>query len=467
MYHAGFTDRDIIQYSQAGTIIAIDKYLDNMPNFKRILENRPDIRKAVTASDGHIYALPRVEEMGLLQHPNILFINKDWVNLLSNKNLILMNSSPVKISIEGGNLEDNSTEENILLKPLVIKVNNQVVNGFTLTQYEAILRAMKNNASLLTQGNLIPLTFRYGGWQGNQSDLYAAFGVPENIDHLTVINDQVTFTAVLDKYKEATNYFAGWINEGLIEKDVLTQGEFDLLAKGKGTHPRLGSFYWWEKETVIKPEWQSQYVALPPLIGHDGTQKVGVSNNQEISKGNFVVFSKTKNPEILLTWIDRFYDPIVSAQINYGPIGIVYEEELNADGLLIQKPIPEGMTADELRLRHAPMGVIYLSYEQWENTLVMEYRARLRLKLLDVYIKPYLMENVRQYPNVSFTLQEINTINRYGNDIHSYVYQSSTEWLLKGGVSDQQWQTYVNKLNQMNLAKMMEAYQAAYDRYEE
>ena len=125
------------------------------------------------------------------------------------------------------------------------------------------------------------------------------------------------------------------------------------------------------------------------------------------------------------------------------------------------------MTADELRLRHAPMGVIYLSYEQWENTLVMEYRARLRLKLLDVYIKPYLMENVRQYPNVSFTLQEINTINRYGNDIHSYVYQSSTEWLLKGGVSDQQWQTYVNKLNQMNLAKMMEAYQAAYDRYEE
>ena len=127
MYHAGFTDRDIIQYSQAGTIIAIDKYLDNMPNFKRILENRPDIRKAVTASDGHIYALPRVEEMGLLQHPNIYLLIK-MVNLLSNKNLILMNSSPVKISIEGGNLEDNSTEENILLKPLVIKVNNQVVN---------------------------------------------------------------------------------------------------------------------------------------------------------------------------------------------------------------------------------------------------------------------------------------------------------------------------------------------------
>lgn len=466
MYHAGFSDRDIIQYSAAGTIIALDQYLDNMPNFKKILEERPDIQKVITAPDGHIYALPRVEEMGLLQHPNILFINKDWVNLLSSQNLISLNGQALRVSIEGGNLEDTSTESNIQLKPLVITVNDQVVNGFTLAQYEAILRAMKNNASLLTSANLIPLTFRFSGWQGNQSDLYGAFGVPENIDHLTVVNDQVTFTAALEKYKQATNFFAGWIEEGLIEKDVLTQGEFDLLAKGKGSNPRLGSFYWWEKETVIKPEWQSQYVALPPLIGPDGKQNIGVSNNQEISKGNFVVFSKAQNPEILLTWIDRFYDPVISAQINYGPIGIAYEEELNPDGLLIQKPIPDGMTADELRLKNAPMGVIYLSYEQWENTLVMEYRARLRLALLDVYIKPYIMEGVRQYPNVSFNLSEMNTINRYGTDIYSYVYQSTTGWLLNGGVTDSEWNAYVSKLNQMKLNDMIRAYQSAYDRYE-
>jgi putative aldouronate transport system substrate-binding protein len=466
MYHAGFSDRDIIQYSAAGTIIALDEYLDNMPNFKRILDARPDIKKVITAPDGHIYALPRVEEMGLLQHPNILFINKEWVNHLSDNSLLSLNGQPMTVSIEGGNLEATSTEADIQLKPLTIKVNNQVVNGFTLEQYEVILKAMKDNASLLTSANLIPLTFRFGGWQGNQSDLYAAFGVPENIDHLTVVNNEVTFTAVMEQYKQATNFFAGWIEDGLIEKDVLTQGEFDLLAKGKGTAPRLGSFYWWEKETVIKPEWQDQYVALPPLIGPNGQQAVGVSNNQEISKGNFVVFSKAQNPEILLTWIDRFYDPTISAQINYGPIGIAYEEELNADGLLVQKPIPSGMTADELRLKNAPMGVIYLSYEQWEETLVMEYRARLRLELLDVYIKPYVMENVQQLPNVSFTLSEMNTINRYGTDIYSYVYQSTTGWLLEGGVSDSAWNTYVNKLNQMKLNDMVEAYQTAYDRYE-
>ncbi len=465
MYHAGFSDRDIIQYSAAGTIISFDEYLDNMPNFKNILEKRPDIRSVISAPDGKIYALPRVEEMGLLQHPNILFINKNWVNLLSSQNLILLNGQPIRVSIEGGNLEEASTQENIQLKPLLLKVDDQIVDGFTLEVYEAILRAMKTNASLLTQANLIPLTFRFGGWQGNQSDLYAAFGVPENIDHLTVVNDQVVFTAALESYRNATNFYAGWIQDGLIERDVLTQGDFDLLAKGKGTHPRLGSFYWWEKETVIKQEWQSQYVALPPLIGPNGQQNVGVSNNQEISKGNFVVFSKAAHPEVLLTWIDRFYDPVISAQINYGPIGIVYEEELNAEGLLVQKPIPEGMTADELRLKHAPMGVIYLSDEQWQNTLVMEYRARLRLELLDVYIKPYVFEDVKQYPNVSFNLSEINTINRFGNDIYSYIYQSTTQWLLNGQITNSEWSAYVSKLNQMKLNDMLGAYQTAYERY--
>jgi putative aldouronate transport system substrate-binding protein len=96
----------------------------------------------------------------------------------------------------------------------------------------------------------------------------------------------------------------------------------------------------------------------------------------------------------------------------------------------------------------------------------MEYRARLRLALLDVYIKPYIMQGVKQYPNVIFNLSEMNTINRYGTDIYSYVYQSTTGWLLNGGVTDSEWNAYVSKLNQMKLNDMIRAYQSAYDRYE-
>jgi len=468
MYHAGFSDRDIIQYSSSGTIIALDKYLDNMPNFKQLLEDRPDIKNIITAPDGHIYALPRIEEMGLLQHPNILFINKTWVNKLSEENLIKdKDGNNISVEIIGGNLEDDSTKTDIKLKDLTLKVNGEEVAGFNLDVYEAILTAMKENAKLLTKDHdkLIPLTFRYGGWQGNQSDFYSAFGINENIDHLTVENGKVKFTATDSKFKEATKTTSNWLSKGLIDKEILSQGEFDLLSKGKGTNQRLGSFYWWEKETVIKPEWQDDYVALPPLIGHDGKQNVGISNNHEVGKGQFVVFENAQNPEILLTWIDRFYDPIISAQINYGPIGTVFEEELNEDGMLVEKPLPEGVTSDELRLKHAPMGVVYLSDKQWSETIVMEYRARLRLELLDKYIKPYVAEEVTHYPNVTYTLSEINKINRLKSDIDSYVYQTTTGWLTNGKLSDSEWNQYIAQLNKMKLDELLQIHQDALDRY--
>ncbi|VEU81289.1 type 2 periplasmic-binding domain-containing protein [Haploplasma axanthum] len=467
MYHAGFSDRDIIQYSASGTIIPLDKYLDNMPNFKNILEKRPDIKEVITSPDGHIYALPRVEEMGLLQHPNMLFVNKTWINKLSDANLIKdKNNNTIKVEVIGGNLAEDSTNKDIKLNELTIKINNEVVSGFNLDQYEAILTAMKDNASFLTQeaDKLIPLTFRYGGWQGNQADLYSAFGIAENIDHLTVVDGKVTFTATDSKFKDATNSTASWITKGLIDKEILSQSDFDLLTKGKGNAQRLGSFYWWEKETVIKPEWQDDYVAVPPLIGHDGKQNVGISNNHEVVKGQFVVFENAENPEVLLTWIDRFYDPIISAQINYGPKGIVFQEELNEDGMLVEKPLPEGVTSDELRLKNAPMGIVYLSHEQWENTIVMEYRARLRLVMLEKYIKPYVYENVTNFPNVTYTLSEINQIQRLKSDIDSYTYQTTTKWLLNGGVSDSEWSSYIAQLNKMKLNELLDIHQAAYNR---
>jgi putative aldouronate transport system substrate-binding protein len=368
IYHAGFSDKEIIQYSTKKVILPIDNYLDNMPNFKSILEKRPDIKKILESPDGHIYSLPRVEEMGLLAYPNLLFINKVWVKTL----------------IDSGDIN------------FLTEADLQDGLNLTIANYEKILNLFKTK-DLNNNGrnDELPLSFVFQNWQGNQSDLYAAFGVPENTDHRTIINDQVTFTAVDDKWKAATNYYAGWVANGLIDKEVFSQSQDAFLAKGKASEQRLGSFYWWESETVVtNPD---DYICLNPLIGANGEQYVGVANNPEISKGNFVIFAKTVNPEILLTYIDRFYDPIISAQINYGPIGITYEEELDENGMLVQKPIPEGLTADEFRLKNAPLGLIYLSDEEWATVINMEPRAKLRIERLENYVDLMYIQMLNQF----------------------------------------------------------------------
>lgn len=437
IHHAYFSDAEMIRYAGRRYFLPISDYLDYMPNFKAILDKRPDVRSMITLQDGKIYSLPRVEEMGLMPYPNLLFMNKVWLKKL----------------IDAGEIDFITEAE---LKDGL---------NLTITQMEQVLTLFKSR-DMNDNGNAndeIPLSFVYQNWQGNQCDLYGAFGLPENNDHLLAIDDKVTLTAVDDKFKEATNYYAGWVKKGLIDKSSFENGEDKFLASGKGVE-KLGAFYWWESETVVaNPE---NYICMNPLMGADGkTQMIGLANNPEISKCLFVVMASCPNPEVLLTYMDRFYDPMISAQIVYGPIGVVYEEELDENGKLVQKPIPDGMTADEFRLKNAPMGVSYLSDETWEKYLNMEPRAQLRLERLAERAIPFAPKNVTALPHLTFTQEEINVLSTVQVNIKDYIASKLTKWLLEGGVSDKDWNEYKTTLvNQIGMNDYLRVYQAAYDR---
>ena len=167
-----------------------------------------------------------------------------------------------------------------------------------------------------------------------------------------------------------------------------------------------------------------------------------------------------------MQYFDRFYDPVVSAQINYGPIGIVYEEETDASGMLVQKPVPEGMTTDELRLQNAPLGIIYLSDYAWNNVVRMKPRAQLRLERLGLVATPFVPEGVKPCPNLQFTLEELNTLSNYETNLNDYIRTNLINWLLKGGVTDAQWDAFQNDLaGKCRIDELQKVYQDAYDRF--
>ena len=136
-------------------------------------------------------------------------------------------------------------------------------------------------------------------------------------------------------------------------------------------------------------------------------------------------------------YFDRFYDPVISAQINYGPIGIVYEEETDASGMQVQKPVPEGMTTDELRLERQ-----------------------------DRVATPFVPEGVQPCPNLQFTLEELNTLSNYETNLNDYIRTNLINWLLKGGVTDAQWDAFQNDLaGKCRIDELQKVYQDAYDRF--
>ena len=437
IYHAGMSAGEIIKYAQRKVLLPISDYLEYMPNFSKILEDRPDIKSQLTSEDGKIYSLPRVEEMGLLQSPNILFLNKNWA------------AEAIKAGAVSGITEAD------LKDGLTLKAD----------QMEAILAYFRDHDM---NGNgkpddERPLSFVYNNWQGNQCDLYGMFGLNDNLEHRVVVNDKITYTVLDERFKEATNFIADWVSKGLIDKVSFELSQDNFLANGKGLET-YGAFYWWESETVVSnPE---NYIVCTPLVGPKGDQTACVSNSPEISTGELIFFNGVPNVEILLTYFDRYYDPMISAQINYGPIGIVYEEQLDSKGMLVQKELPAGVTTDELRLQNAPLGIIYLNDYAWNNVVNMEPRAKLRLERLDAYVTPYIPSGVKPTPNLQFTLQELNVLSNYENNLNDYIRTNLIKWLMGGGVSDADWTTFTNDLNgRTHLNELEKVYQDAYNRY--
>ena len=438
IYHAGMSAGEIIKYAKRKVLVPISDYLEYMPNFSKILEERPDIKaQLINVEDGKIYSLPRIEEMGLLEHPNLLFLNKVWA----------------QAAIEAGAVDGLTVAD---LKDGI---------NITAAQMEQILTYFRDN-DMNGNGNAgdeRPLSFVHNNWQGNQCDLYGMFGLNDNLEHRVIVDGKVTYTVQDDRFKEATNFIANWVSNGLIDQVSFEQSQDNFLANGKGLET-YGAFYWWESETVVSnPE---NYIVCNPLIGPNGDQTVCVSNNPEVGTGEVVIFSDCANVEVLLAYFDRFYDPVISAQINYGPIGIVYEEEMDANGMLVQKPVPEGMTTDELRLQNAPFGIIYLSDYAWNNVVNMEPRAQLRLERLALVATPFVADGVQPCPNLQFTLEELNTLSNYETNLNDYIRTNLISWLLKGGVSDAQWDAFQNDLaGKCRINDLQKVYQDAYDRY--
>ena len=209
IYHAGMGAGEIIKYAKRKVLLPISDYLEYMPNFSKILEERPDIKnQLINVEDGKIYSLPRIEEMGLLQNPNILFLNKAWAAK----------------AIEAGAVKGVSASD--------------LKDGLNLTaeQMEGMLRYFRDN-DMNGNGDTSderPMSFVYNNWQGNQCDLYGMFGLNDNLEHRIIADGKVTYTVEDDRFKEATNFLANWVTENLIDKVSFEQSHDNFLANGKG-----------------------------------------------------------------------------------------------------------------------------------------------------------------------------------------------------------------------------------------
>ncbi|MDE7453824.1 MAG: hypothetical protein K2N22_05385 [Clostridia bacterium] len=450
IYHSGFSNLQLNDYGKRGRIVAIDEYLDSMPNFKKILDSRPDIREALKSPDGHIYSLPRVEEMGLKTYPNILFLNKKWV-----EKLIDGGNMPAGVSLTKADLADGLDISRDDFKAILQKFAELDMDGDGKTTNE------------------VPLSFVSNNWQGNESDLIASFGIPENIQHKTILNGKITFTIEDEKWFNAIKELHDWYEKGIIRTASYDKGQDEFLANG---HTGIyGSFYWWEKETVVNNA--DDYIIVKPLKDENGNRYVGPSNELEVEKAVCVIMGSCKDKAGLLSYFDKFYEPEYSAQLNYGSIAAgAYKYTEDADGKIIPERDEKGriipntdhgnQSADDFRMRNAPYGLVYLTEDVFKNNVVMEPRAQLRQDRLAAYVTPYTYPGAKPIPNLNYTEAELNTLSQYEATLAKNITSYMTKAITGDSVPTKtKWQQDLVNKNKTSIEKVKKTNQDAYDRY--
>ena len=89
VFNAGFSNSDLIRYADQGVIIPVEEYIDNnMPNLKAVFDKYPEYRKMCEDENGHIWALPWIEQLGSNKTAiqtvgnNMTYINQKWLDFL-------------------------------------------------------------------------------------------------------------------------------------------------------------------------------------------------------------------------------------------------------------------------------------------------------------------------------------------------------------------------------------------------
>ncbi|MBQ6734400.1 MAG: extracellular solute-binding protein [Lachnospiraceae bacterium] len=444
----GFSNYELATYGEDGTFIDLTPYIteDVMPNLTKVLEEHPEVRAAITMDNGAIYGLPSGEQMGtagigkekdysIFTVPQFSMINKAWLDELG--------------------LEIPTT----------------------LDELHDVLKAFADNDMSATYygnapGSTIPLCTGYDQWCWGQNIFYAGFGFTNWIndvcmDLVLTPDGKANFVCDDDGYREAMTYFHDWYAEGLIDIEMFSQTDTQLMSKCQQGY--VGVSTWWYIEELMG-EYAKDYVFLPVLDGPSGTNNVTVRTGGGTTSGNLSVTSKCESPVNLLKFFDRWYDGEIVMQLQYGPIGVYFtgQDENGVWNSITEEEAQAqfGKGAGELKSTYEVAGPKLILSSYYRDYFHMEDRAIERLTdLYDVWM-PQVKDDTTYPIDCVFTAEELEIIDRYRPDFESIVAEQEGLWIKNGGPTDEEWEAYKqNLVDTCGMEELLKVYQDAYDRY--
>lgn len=439
IFNADFSDSDLLRFGGQGSIVDLTKYIqDDMPNLSAIFEKYPEYKEMATDSEGHIWALPWIEQLGkekeAIQTINdMCFINKKWLDFLGLKMPATVDDFE-KVLLEFKKNEKKLQEE--------FKIEGSVIPM----------------SCIVNDGGQDPCIIINGFGEG--------YGDPDTGKHIAVTDDKKAIcTATQEGYKKGIQWLNKLYKEGLIDEEAFTQDWSTYVSKGK-SH-RYGVCFSWDVANIDNIQ---DFVPLGALEADTKniTPATG-SFTSGFGRGKCVVTAACDNPDLACAWLDQMYDAYQSPQNNWG----TYNEDDDFDIFELGKNSegePELTHADlgdhspvEVREAESVNGPLAVLDEYYDKYVTCPDDAAYRLKWIKEIYTPD-MKHKYCYPNVFMSADDTKRISDLSADVVKVINEKKSDWIMNG-CSDKAWNSYLKELEDYGLTEYMEIYQKYLDKY--
>ncbi len=439
VFTANFSDSDLLRYANYGAIIPLEEYIDAyMPNLSAVFEKYPEYRKMSTDVNGHIWALPWIEQLGsektaIQAVGDMPFINKKWLDFLG--------------------LEIPETVD----------------------EFEQVLIAFRDHAPELQKefgidGSIIPMSCIVN--DGNQDPALLLNGFGEGYGdcdqgrHIAVTDDkEVICTGTQSGFRDGIEWLHKLYEEDLIDPEAFTQEWSTYVAKGKSG--RYGVCFSWDVGNIDNiVDW----VPLPALTAD--VRNITPENGSFTSgydRGRCVVTAVAKEPALVCAWLDQMYAPIQSPQNNWGTYGEdddfdIFEMSTNDAGEPMLKHAALGDASPvEVREAESVNGPLAVLDEYYGVYVTCPDDAQYRLDWIkDIYTQDMNTEYV--YPNVFMSREDTDRLAVLTPDITQYINECRSRWIMNG-CTDSDWNDYIDKLNAYGLEEYLAIFQKYLDAF--
>ncbi|QGH36463.1 extracellular solute-binding protein [Gracilibacillus salitolerans] len=277
-----------------------------------------------------------------------------------------------------------------------------------------------------------------------------------------------------ERYKTFVSFLNKLYENGLINDEAFTQdySQYQALARGDGDEAKIGYTFGWERTDRFGLDVSDQYETFDPMkvsADYDGEVSWSYDYNELNFGVNFIQMSSaTSNKEAAMKFINELYDPEVSLQVLFGSIGPNIEET-GENSYKILEPQDEEMDPGTWKWTStwADNGPMFISDE-------LDVELPVDMQAVDEQQAPFnaLFESLDRENDVfpgmmlKYSEEDHNQMTLVNTDFMNIAISKFGEWITSGGVEDE-WDSYLQQVEQMGLPSNIEIIQGYYDDYNE